>query len=62
MRVDESPFITVLCRKCHLHYPLREAKHHVQNCTHVETIEGTYHAHMLQSVINLIDEQVKLNY
>ena len=33
--VDESPFITVLCKKCHHHHPLKEARYHAQNCTHV---------------------------
>jgi len=34
-QVDESPFITVLCKKCHCHHPLKEARYHAQNCTHV---------------------------
>ena len=35
MEVDESPFITVLCKKCQCHYPLKQAWHHAQKCTHV---------------------------
>ena len=35
MQLDESPFITVLCKKCKCHYPLRQARHHAQKCTGV---------------------------
>ena len=34
-QIDESPFITVLCKKCHCHYPLKQALHQAQKCTHL---------------------------